>query len=403
MGFFKRIGGGGAGVDDEPYEKQEEEFLRNPFIAKSILPAVEMLEGATGPFGSSTNPIPVNGPTGETMYMNRLRSASGHTFVYHRTGNAESNLIPYPIDRYELVSIDGSEWRVLYFSAYHPRRSQMVPPGLHRVPWPKQDLERVFLSMPVGVGLPVENFPYGLPQAFEEWAPGRLPPELLRPVAKALRGIIEAMPPNLQRPDTLNDEHYAPVDDEPFLRQFQSVKGLPDFLDLGLGWIDAFEEGVGAFGSKGNPIPVNGRNGMVVYLNRLRTESGASFLYHLTETVDSELTSTGLDRMELVSLDGKEWRVLYFSVYHPRRSQRIPLGLKRTPWPADENVRLLLSAPLGVLDQVKDFPYGLSNQFTAWAKENIPEEGVDLFRQYLEFHLNDFPAGIKRPSLLDRQ
>jgi hypothetical protein len=84
----------------------------------------------------------------------------------------------------------------------------------------------------------------------------------------------------------------------------------------------------GSYGSFGlvstNPIPVNGSMGEIKYLNRLRKARG--FIYHRLGSVSSKISKNILDAYEIVSFDGQDWDILYFDIYHPRRSTRIPEG-----------------------------------------------------------------------------
>lgn len=114
-----------------------------------IGPACDQLPNACGEFGTTiTNPIPVNGPYGETVYINNLRSKSGVGFFYHRIGSDPSPVSSTSIDVFELVSIDASQYAVLYFSMYHPRRSIKVSSGFSRRSWSSmKDIEKVFSKL----------------------------------------------------------------------------------------------------------------------------------------------------------------------------------------------------------------------------------------------------------------
>lgn len=114
---------------------------------------VDELPYATGEFGrSANNPIPVNGVLGELVYLSSLKKSDGKRLLYHRLGSADV------IDVYELVSIDGLSWDVLYFSMYHPRKSRKTPTGYAIVAMNEQPLL-------YGTNRRVDNFPYGLQEA----------------------------------------------------------------------------------------------------------------------------------------------------------------------------------------------------------------------------------------------
>ena len=87
-------------------------------------PDVDELPNVIGSFGHTpTNPIPVRGPMGQVSYLSRLITRSGQSMFGHRIGHIDR------IDVYEIVSINGKEWDVLYLSMYHPRNSRKSPSG----------------------------------------------------------------------------------------------------------------------------------------------------------------------------------------------------------------------------------------------------------------------------------
>lgn len=89
--------------------------------------ACDTIEGASGPFGRTPeNPIPVNGPLGEITYLSKLvTTGSGQRVGFHRLGSMNS------IDVYEVVSLDGTFWDVLFFDCYHDGKSKKTPEGYH--------------------------------------------------------------------------------------------------------------------------------------------------------------------------------------------------------------------------------------------------------------------------------
>lgn len=132
---------------DETLEEQREDVERlAPKGAEEFLEGLscDELPNATGDFGrSATNPIPVNGPIGEIKYLNRLKNRYGIGFLFHRLGPIESTVPEKLIDVFEIVSIDGMVWDILYFDMYHPRRTSKTPygyylseynPSQHRLP-----------------------------------------------------------------------------------------------------------------------------------------------------------------------------------------------------------------------------------------------------------------------------
>lgn len=100
--------------------------LPEPFRSKVLAgQSCDMISGAKGEFGASLqNPIPVNGPLGEMIYLSNLRViGSGVELMFHRLGSLDH------IDVFELVSFDGKVWDILFFDLYHPRKSRKAPQG----------------------------------------------------------------------------------------------------------------------------------------------------------------------------------------------------------------------------------------------------------------------------------
>jgi hypothetical protein len=100
-----------------------------------------------------TNPIPVNGPIGEVLYLSSLSTPSGKIVLFHRLGSKNT------IDVFEVVGLDGQHWDIFYFSMYHPRRSRMAPVDF------KPGEVTPFVS---GINALAENFPMGLRKAVME-------------------------------------------------------------------------------------------------------------------------------------------------------------------------------------------------------------------------------------------
>jgi hypothetical protein len=93
--------------------------LPEPLRAKlSSGVACDEVEGAIGDFGRAVrNPIPVNGPLGELIYLSNLRTMKSQKIMFHRLGSLGG------IDAYEVVSLDGEVWDILFLDLYHPRKS----------------------------------------------------------------------------------------------------------------------------------------------------------------------------------------------------------------------------------------------------------------------------------------
>ncbi len=101
---------------------------------------------------SLNNPIPVNGPIGELIYLSSL-SRNNKKILFHRLGSIGK------VDVFEVVSIDGEIWDILYLDMYHPRKSRMAPRnyGLKSSPY--------IIS---GTNETVENFPHNLMKHISE-------------------------------------------------------------------------------------------------------------------------------------------------------------------------------------------------------------------------------------------
>lgn len=154
----------------EPLEKQLEDLSQlDPLIAKEIMNGLDCdkLPNAKGEFGSIESPIPVNGPLGEIKYLGKLRGETRRALFFHRLRSLNSDLTPNSVDEFEVVCHDGTQWTKLYFDMYHPRRSNLVPPGYIIVPYSKK--MQMDIPMAYGVNYFVSNFPYDLPREIEKF------------------------------------------------------------------------------------------------------------------------------------------------------------------------------------------------------------------------------------------
>ncbi len=141
---------------DTSLEEQKKEIEKFPVeMAQLALNGLncDVLPDATGDFGRClTNPIPVNGPIGEIIYINRLRTSDGG-LIFHRLGSSLN------IDIYEVVSLNGKIWDILYLDMYHPRRSTIHPSG-----YEFSEFHEIFSRAPVGYCTNSfdPDFPFGL-------------------------------------------------------------------------------------------------------------------------------------------------------------------------------------------------------------------------------------------------
>lgn len=157
--------------DDEDVAAQEKDIdsiiSHMPDGLRVALTGIDELPGAHGPFGlTPSNPIPVNGPVGEAVYIFRLRGKSGFPFWFQRLGTMESKEFSRNLDVYEILSTDGQEWNILYFSMYHYRRSTRSPQGFRLEGWKKIGPGTGVMAKLGAFGCssgPYEDFPYCLP------------------------------------------------------------------------------------------------------------------------------------------------------------------------------------------------------------------------------------------------
>ena len=166
MGIFDRLRGGSErraleAVYGKLFRLMTDEDVQNnvyPSQLQQLMAAgggVDQLPGATGDFGRApTNPIPVNGPLGELIYISNLVTSDGTQVIGHRLGSVDR------IDAYEVVAVDGSRWDLLYFDYYHTRKSRELPTGYKASSSPERFLMATNSAVP--------NFPLGFYEAMRE-------------------------------------------------------------------------------------------------------------------------------------------------------------------------------------------------------------------------------------------
>ena len=120
------------------------------------------IAGTSGEFGRSVqNPIPVNGPIGEILYLSNLRTKDRTPIMFHRIGSKNG------ADAFETVSLDGKVWDILFLHLYHPRKSRRAPTGYSIA----QGKERQDLFL--GTSEFVDGFPRHIQDAardaFQQW------------------------------------------------------------------------------------------------------------------------------------------------------------------------------------------------------------------------------------------
>ena len=96
---------------------------------------------------------------------------------------------------------------------------------------------------------------------------------------------------------------------------------------------DEISNAKGEFGrSYNNPIPVNGMLGTFKYLGKLLSPRGNAVFFHKIGSVTNDTCDNPVDAYEIVDVQGNYWDILFFDIYHPRRSNKAPLGYRLKPY-----------------------------------------------------------------------
>lgn len=110
-------------IDSMPY--MSEEFLADYEKERYNMGEVDEWPNAQGEFGRTpTNPILVNETWGEITYLSRLVTADNQRMIFHRSGSTIG-----AIDVFELVSVDGKFYDLLFMDMYHRHCSKKAPAG----------------------------------------------------------------------------------------------------------------------------------------------------------------------------------------------------------------------------------------------------------------------------------
>ena len=135
------------------------------------------LPNSVGEFGRDVNnPIPVNGTLGEVTYLSRLiwNDEKKPQFVtFHRLGSRLSDKFDRLIDIFEVLTIDGENYDILYLDMYHVNQSKKAPKNYKLADkqivgitgecmgpnsdFPKGTLERTFQYAMTFLGAPIVN------------------------------------------------------------------------------------------------------------------------------------------------------------------------------------------------------------------------------------------------------
>ncbi len=120
--FGKKTAGAGLSPEMRQIFEKVHQFLEDEAAQNNALPehlrngllqnaACDQIPNGFGEFGRTvTNPVPVNGPVGELLYLSRLERYDGVPIAFHRLG-AGGN-----VDIFETVSEDGRHWDLLCLS-----------------------------------------------------------------------------------------------------------------------------------------------------------------------------------------------------------------------------------------------------------------------------------------------
>ena len=72
---------------------------------------------------SASDPIRVNGPIGEIVYISRLKSPNNKGYLGHRLGSLNG------LDIFEIVSDDFKDWKIIYLDMYWKTKDAFAPNG----------------------------------------------------------------------------------------------------------------------------------------------------------------------------------------------------------------------------------------------------------------------------------
>jgi hypothetical protein len=133
----------------------------------------------------------------------------------------------------------------------------------------------------------------------------------------------------------------------------------------------------GEFGlNPSNPIPTNGPIGEVLYLSRLRTQTGNPVMFHRVRSEEGPLGV--VDVYEVLSTDRTVRQNLFLSMYHPRKSKHTPKAYKYAARFDNSNFTY------GVNHIVPRFPEKLDAYIRRWQMDTL---GIPL------------PVGIVREAI----
>jgi hypothetical protein len=137
----------------------------------------------------------------------------------------------------------------------------------------------------------------------------------------------------------------------------------------------------GSYGEFGktftNPIPVNGPNGALLYLNSLRDINNNVIFYHRLTSIKKINSDEAIDVYELVDVNGSFWDIVYLDMYHPRNSNLLPKGYLLAEFHA---IFSKVTFGMGSNRFFPNFPKNMENIFNQY-----PVPFNQLSNQYLKF------------------
>lgn len=115
------------GVFEKMYKMLHDEEIQNEGLdqrLRAMLRQNESNRRLTQFYGlSPDDPIRVNGPIGEQLYIAMLRGLDGQAVIGHRLGSIKH------LDIYEVSTSDFSQWAVLFFDMYYTSKDIVAPDG----------------------------------------------------------------------------------------------------------------------------------------------------------------------------------------------------------------------------------------------------------------------------------
>ena len=150
--------------------------------------------------------------------------------MFHRKGSNFLSAVATPVDTFEVVCMDGTQWTQLTFSPYHPRRSNLAPEGFTLSPTDPKTGEDPVESY--GTTFFVFHFPQALPETLRADYEGETGKRLAREVEAALsRAKFQRPEPKMPSQKELEEmlrqlPRRKPIDPEKVLREWLAGVGL---------------------------------------------------------------------------------------------------------------------------------------------------------------------------------